>query len=104
MSERIEKLKKFLVTNPEDDFVQHALALEFIKIGDEREARFLFEKILQRNSASIGSYYHYAKLLERAGEKEQAIQWYELGMQAAQKAGDRHAFNELQAALEELSE
>ena len=104
MVERIEKLKEFLINNPDDDFVQHALALEFIKIGDDREARTLFEKILSRNPSYIGSYYHYAKLLERAGEKEKALEWYELGMQAAKRAGEQHAYNELQAALEELSE
>jgi len=104
MSDRIEKLREFLVTSPEDDFVEHALALELIKIGNEEEARTLFEKILLRNPGYIGSYYHYAKLLERTGEKEDAIHWYEQGMQAAKKAGEQHAYNELQAALEELSE
>ena len=104
MTNRIEKLKEFLVTNPEDDFVQHALALEYIKIEKDQEARILFEKILQRNPAYLGSYYHYAKLLERTGEKDQAIHWYEAGMQATKIAGDQHAYNELQAALEELSE
>jgi Tfp pilus assembly protein PilF len=104
MSDRIEKLKEFLNTNPQDDFVQHALALEYVKLGEDQEARNLFEKILLRNPGYIGSYYHYAKLLERTAEKEGAIRWYELGMQAAKKAGDQHAFNELQAALEELSE
>src|SRR5262245_40939024 len=104
MTDRIEKLKEFLVTNHQDDFVQHALALEFIKIEKDQEARNLFEDILQRNPGYIGSYYHYAKLLERTGEREQSIHWYELGMQAAKKAGDQHAYNELQAALEEISE
>jgi Tfp pilus assembly protein PilF len=104
MTNRIEKLIEFLVINPEDDFVQHALALEYIKIGNDQEARILFEKILQRNPNYLGSYYHYAKLLERAGEKDQALHWYELGMQATKKAGDQHAYNELQAAREELSE
>jgi Tfp pilus assembly protein PilF len=104
MTDRIEKLKDFLVTNPDDDFVQHALALEYIKMRNDQEARILFEKILQRNPAYLGSYYHYAKLLERLGEKDQAIHWYEMGKMATKKAGDQHAYNELQAALEELSE
>jgi Tfp pilus assembly protein PilF len=104
MTDRIEKLKEFLVANPQDDFVQHALALEYIKMGNDPEAKILFETILMRNPAYIGSYYHYAKLLERAGENKQAIHWYELGMQASKKAGDQHAYNELQAACEDISE
>ena len=35
-------------------------------------------------------------------EKQLAIEWYEKGMQAAKQAGDQHAYNELQAAYEDL--
>lgn len=100
--ERIEKLREFLRASPADSFLQHALALEYIKIGDDSPARVLFEEILTRDPAYIGSYYHLAKLLERNGEQEMAILWYERGMAAARKAGDQHAYNELQMAYEEL--
>lgn len=100
--ERIEKLKAFLLASPADSFLQHALALEYIKIGDDASARILFEEILQRDKNYIGSYYHLARLLERTGEPELAIQWYEKGMAAAKEAGDQHAYNELQMAYEDL--
>lgn len=101
--ERIEKLREWLSENPSDNFVQHALALEYIKLGDEHKARALFEELLQRDPDYIGSYYHLAKLLERAGEPTLAIKWYEKGMIAAKSAGDNHAYNELQAAYEDLT-
>ena len=100
--ERIEKLKEFLRASPTDSFLQHALALEYIKIGEDSSARVLFEEILTRDPDYIGSYYHLAKLLERTGEQEMAILWYEKGMTAAKKSGDQHAYNELQMAYEEL--
>ena len=100
--DRITQLKAFLQESPQDNFLQHALALELIKLGSEDEARRLFEEILQREPSYIGSYYHLAKLLERMGETEQAILWYERGMEAAEKAGDRHALGELRSAYEEL--
>lgn len=100
---RIDQLKTFLAANPDDDFVQHALALEYIKAGNDAEAKKWFEAILNRNPGYIGSYYHLAKLLERAGETEPAVAWYEKGMDAAKKAGDNHAYNELRAAYEELT-
>jgi Tfp pilus assembly protein PilF len=100
--ERIEKLKEFLKANPADSFVQHALALEFIKIGNNSAARSLFEDILTREPGYIGSYYHLAKLLESAGERDLALECYEKGMAAAKAAGDNHAYNELQAAHENL--
>lgn len=58
--------------------------------------------ILTQSPDYIGSYYHLAKLLEKMQEKQLAIEWYEKGMQAAKQAGDQHAYNELQAAYEDL--
>ena len=100
--ERIEKLKEFLESSPSDSFLQHALALEYSKRGDEKSARTLFEEILTREPGYIGSYYHLAKLLERINETDAAIGWYEKGMEAAKKAGDNHALSELRSAYEEM--
>ena len=101
--DRITKLKEFLQANPGDNFLKHALALEYIKIGDDATARSVFEEILTLDPGYVGSYYHLAKLLERAGETDMAIQWYEKGMEAAKKAGDKHALGELRSAYEELT-
>ena len=38
--DRVEKLKEFLEQDPADSFVQHALALEYIKAGNDVAARF----------------------------------------------------------------
>jgi len=100
--ERIEKLKEFLRQNPADSFLQHALALEYIKTGNDEEAQKLFEDILQREPGYVGSYYHLAKLFERNGNTGAAIKWYEKGMEQAKKAGENHAYNELRSAYEEL--
>ena len=100
--ERIEKLKSFLQGNPFDSFLQHALALEYMKQGNPYEARLLFESILQRDTGYIGSYYHLGKLLEGMEEKDLAMEWYKKGIDAARAASDQHACNELQAALEHL--
>jgi Tfp pilus assembly protein PilF len=102
--DRIAKLKEFLEANPDDSFVQHALALEYVKVGDDGDAKRLFENILNKDENYIGSYYHLGKLLERNDERESAIKWYELGMLKAKENGDMHAYNELLAALEDLVE
>lgn len=101
--ERIQKLKAFLAESPADSFLRHALALEFIKVGEDEQARELFEQILKTDPGYIGTYYHLAKLLERAGDTAAAITCYQDGMEAAGKAGDKHAFGELRSALEELT-
>lgn len=100
--DRIERLKNFLSTNPNDSFVQHALALEYIKLGDDISARRLFENVLQQNENYIGSYYHLAKLLERTGDREGAIAVCEKGIIKAREVGEQQAYNELQSAYEDL--
>ncbi|RYZ50383.1 MAG: hypothetical protein EOO14_19415 [Chitinophagaceae bacterium] len=100
--ERIEKLKAFLAQNPADSFVQHALALEYVKMANDSAAREEWEALLQRDEDYVGSYYHLAKLLERQGETEKAIATYEKGMAVAKRIGDNHAYNELQMAYEDL--
>ena len=100
--DRIQKLQEFLTASPNDNFLKHALALEYIKINNTTKARELFENILSQNPDYIGSYYHLAKLLEQLGEKENAINWYEKGMAAAKAAKYNHAYSELQSAYEDL--
>ena len=100
--DRIEKLNEFLKASPKDNFLRHALALEYSKIGDDLKARILFEEILTESPDYVGSYYHLAKLLEKLTHRDLAIEWYEKGMAAAKKAKDNHAYNELQAAYEDL--
>src|SRR5437762_1304316 len=101
---RIEKLLEYMRTSGKDSFLQHALALEYIKIGREAEARDLFTEILKREPTYVGSYYHLGKLLERLGQNEEAIATYEKGMEEARKAKDQHSYNELQAAYEDLED
>lgn len=100
--DRIETLQQYLAASPDDPFLQHALALEWIKRGDDAQAKALFENILQKKPDYTGSYYHLAKLLERNGETGAAITVYEQGMAACKQAGETHAYNELQAAYEDL--
>jgi Tfp pilus assembly protein PilF len=100
--DKIEKLREFLTSSPNDAFLQHALALEYVKLGDDQLAKELFTVLLERNPDYVGSYYHLAKLLERQEDTGQAIVWYEKGMSVAKARGDQHAYNELHAAYEEL--
>ena len=101
---RIEKLLEYLKTADKDSFLQHALALEYIKVGNDEEARKLFNELLLREPTYVGSYYHLGKLLERVGDFDKAIRIYTRGMEEAKKAGDNHAYNELQGAKEEIDE
>ncbi len=102
MSDRVEKLKSFLVLSPDDCFLNHALALEYIKADNDLEAIILFEKNLSFATDYIATYYHLGKLLERIGERDKAINIYEQGMEVCKKQNEMHTYSELHAAYEDL--
>ena len=101
---RIKKLLEYMETSGKDSFLQHALALEYIKIGEDEQARNLFNELLLREPTYVGSYYHLGKLLERVGDFDKAIRIYRRGMEEAKRAGDHHSHSELQGALEDIEE
>lgn len=100
--DRIQQLKAYLAASPSDSFLQHALGLEYLKLGEEEQARMVFQELLAANPGYVGTYYHLGKLLERTGRVEEAVRVYQEGMQQATAAGDQHAFGELRSALEDL--
>ncbi len=102
--DRIRTIKEYLKESPDDSFLQHALALEYIKLGNEAEAQKLFEEILDREPDYLGSYYHLGKLLERIGEAEKAVAVYKTGMEVAKNANESRAYNELQSAYEDAED
>ncbi len=100
---RINQLINFLAQSPTDPFLNHALALEYIKIEDDASALTFFERNRAQDPAYVATYYHLGKLLERNGKTQEAIQIYEAGMAVAKAAKDNHTYNELQAAYEDLA-
>ncbi len=103
MSDRIARLKEFLKDSPNDSFLNHALALEYVKIEDDRAAKDVFEQNLAKHPDYVATYYHLAKLLDRLNETKQALEIYERGMAIAKAANDMHSYSELQSAYEDLA-
>ncbi len=102
--ERIDKLKEMLSASPEDCFLLHALGLEYMKLDEVETAVTFFEKVLSANENYTGTYYHLAKAYERMNNPLKAITTYEKGITIAQGQKDNHARNELQMALDEITE
>ncbi len=101
---RKQQLLEMLQKAPHDSFLNHALALEHIREGQDEAAKAVFTALLALDPQYTGSYYHLAQLLERNGDIDGALEWYRRGMAATQAAGETRAYNELRSAYEELSE
>ena len=102
--DRIAFLTEFIQSNPHDLFSKHALALEWIKQGDDENALKVFHEILSIDFLYVGSYYHMAKLQERMQDLQAAKETYKLGIKAAESIRDQHALRELKSALQQLTD
>ena len=102
--DRIAFLSEFIQSNPHDLFSKHALALEWIKQGDDDNALKLFQEIISIDPQYVGSYYHMAKLQERVQGSQAAMDTYQLGIKVAESIQDQHALRELKSALQQLTD
>jgi len=104
MLDRISQISEWLKNSPSDAFLNHALALEFLKINqyDKALEHFVFNE--KNNPDYIGTYYHLAKLYQQLNQSDAAKTCFEQGLTLAKKLNDQHAFSELRSALDELLE
>lgn len=96
---RREVLEQFVAQKPADAFARYGLALECAKLGDEEAATGHFQKLLETNPGYVAGYFQFGQLLSRLGRLDEARRMLSNGVVAAQKAGDAHARDEMQAAL-----
>ena len=97
-SPRLKRLQDFLSENPNDAFLNFALAKEYEGLGADDKALEVYQKLCKEQPDYVGTYYHLGKLYEKRGAIEQAFQTYKSGMAVAKTAGDQHALSELAGA------
>lgn len=97
--DRIAQLKDFIEKYPEDMFSRHALAMEYLKVGNVSLAEEVMRSLLADDPHHTGTYYHLGKLLEKAGRFDEAIAVYEEGIQFCQLLAAHNDLRELKGAL-----
>lgn len=100
---RIQKLLNFLENEPDDPFLKYALATEYFNAKDMDKALFYYEDLISNHPDYVGTYYHLGKLYEGLDRKSDAINIYQKGMEVSRKAGDNHAYSELQTVYNSAS-
>jgi cytochrome c-type biogenesis protein CcmH/NrfG len=99
---RRQMLEEFAVANPADPFARYGLAMECANQGDHSAAIANFEKLLAEHPAYISGYQQLGQLFARLSQSEKARAAFTSGIAAARRAGDNHAAEEMQAALDQL--
>lgn len=92
-------LEQFVANKPTDAFARYGLALECVNLGDDQAAGEHFQKLLEQNPGYVAGYFQYGQFLSRVGRLDEARKILSDGVVVAQKAGDIHARDEIQAAL-----
>jgi tetratricopeptide (TPR) repeat protein len=96
---RREMLEQFVAQKPSDAFARYGLALECVKLGDDSAAASHFQRLIEINPEYVAGYFQYGQLLSRLGRTDEARRILSDGIVVAQRTGDIHARDEMQAAL-----
>ncbi len=99
---RLEKLLAFAAAEPNDAFLQYALATEYLRLQNTDKALEYYQNLTKNHPNYVGTYYHLGKLLETLNQHEKALEVYQTGMNVARKAKDQHALNELMGVFNTL--
>ena len=101
--DRIETIKHLLTENPNDIFLNYALAMEYMSLTDWNASSVQLEWIRSNHPDYLPLYYQLAHVYEELSNSNMAIIVYEEGIELAIKLADKKTELELKSALEELT-
>lgn len=99
---RLTQLFALLSEQPQEVFLNYAIASEYKKMQNWAQAVLWFEKTLQLEPSYLAAYYQMAEALEASNQREAAKRAYEIGITYAQAAKDLKSISEFKNALMNL--
>ncbi len=104
MTTRLQHLQEMLKNEPNDSFLNYALALEYEKANEIEKAIALIESLLLHDENYLGAYYQLGKYYEQTNQQGKAISTYKKGIVIAQQQKNRKTVSELNEALQLLED
>jgi len=95
---RLEQLEKFLEKEPEDPFLNYAMAMELEAIGEVDKSFELLSKLASHSPDYTATYYHLGRLMLQKGLKDEALEIFQQGMAKTRAKREQHLLAELQSA------
>ena len=99
MATRLEQLQQMLAQEPNDEFLQYAIGIEYFSVGDFTKAMECFKTILNTNPDYLAAYYQIGKCYEELKQTEEAKNIYSQGIELALKLNKAKTLGELREAL-----
>jgi len=101
--DRAAALKEILEKNPDDAFARYGLALEYSRAGQVEVALGEFNSLLARHPDYVAAYQMAGQMLASVERREEAKDYLQRGIAAAQRAGNAHARSEMEGLLDEIA-
>jgi Tfp pilus assembly protein PilF len=98
-TDRLTLITNMLKKDPEDSFLNYALAMEYLAKEETDNAVKQLEELMKRDANYLGTYYQLGKLYEQKEETDKAIETYKLGIEIAKQQDNNKAHGELNEAL-----
>jgi Flp pilus assembly protein TadD len=102
MPGRKEQLVAMLQGQPDDLFLNFALAMELVKLDQSADALALFDRVITLDPAYTAAYTQKAALCEKLSRFDEAKRVYRQGIESAKARGDHHAASKMQEVLDRL--
>ena len=99
MPTRLEQLQQMLAQEPNDEFLQYAISLEYFSVGNFTKALACLKIILNNEPDYLAAYYQAGKCYEELKQPEEAKNIYTLGIELAHKQNKQKKMSELKEAL-----
>ena len=97
--DRKDQLLGMLQEEPDDEFLNYALALEYLRSKEYPLAASQLMRVLQLNENYIAAYYQIGKLHEILNENDAALKMYHEGRARALAKKDRKSAGEFEEAI-----
>ncbi len=99
IKDRLKMIEDMLNKNPEDTFLNYAVALEYKKYGFNDKAMNTLEKLKDLDPKYLPTYYQLGKLHEDKNNQNKAISIYKIWINIAKEKDDSKTLGELAEAL-----
>ncbi|MCI0413541.1 hypothetical protein L0222_12180 [bacterium] len=100
---RLEQFKEFVELDPSDTFSRYALGMEYLGASEFSQALQQFEEVIRLEPAEPAAYSQAAISAENLNQFDQARIFLQRGIEVATKKGNKHAREEMEAALDKLN-
>lgn len=96
---RKELIFDMLLKEPNDVFLNYALAMEHLSANEFKEAEAQFKKVLSINAEYLPCFYQLGQVNEKLGNNETALNYYKQGVDLAKSQNNNKALGELNEAI-----